>query len=79
MRRTLATRRSGSLSAFPYVVAAFGNSGGNRRGLFGPYAIGWAKGSTGSATGGLVFLGALTLVAFVLTRHIQASSDDRCF
>ncbi|WNM34788.1 MFS transporter [Streptomyces sp. Li-HN-5-11] len=49
------------------VAVAVVNSIGNLGGFFGPYAIGWAKGSSGSATGGLLLLGALTAVAFVLT------------
>lgn len=53
------------------VAVAVVNSIGNLGGFFGPYAIGWAKGSTGSATGGLLFLGALTAVAFVLTLAIR--------
>ncbi|MGW3563868.1 MFS transporter [Streptomyces sp. NPDC000941] len=53
------------------VAVAVVNSIGNLGGFFGPYAIGWAKGSTGSATGGLLFLGTLTAVAFVLTLAIR--------
>ncbi|ADI03971.1 transporter transmembrane protein [Streptomyces bingchenggensis BCW-1] len=53
------------------VAVAMVNSIGNLGGFFGPYAIGWAKRSTGSATGGLLFLGGLTAVAFVLALTIR--------
>ncbi|MGP3769641.1 MFS transporter [Streptomyces sp. SDT5-1] len=53
------------------VAVAVVNSVGNLGGFFGPYAIGWAKDSTGSATGGLLFLGGLTVLAFVLTVTIR--------
>ncbi|MEU4892721.1 MFS transporter [Streptomyces sp. NPDC044780] len=53
------------------VAVAVVNSIGNLGGFFGPYAIGWAKDSTGSATGGLIFLGGLVLVAFLLTLALR--------
>ncbi|MFJ9626092.1 MFS transporter [Streptomyces sp. NPDC101175] len=53
------------------VAVAVVNSIGNLGGFFGPYTIGWVKDSTGSATGGLVFLGGLTALAFVLTVAIR--------
>ncbi|MFJ9558449.1 MFS transporter [Streptomyces fuscichromogenes] len=53
------------------VAVAVVNSIGNLGGFFGPYAIGWVKDSTGSATGGLVFLGALTALAFALTMTVR--------
>ncbi|MFI0816257.1 MFS transporter [Streptomyces sp. NPDC021098] len=56
------------------VAVAVVNSISNLGGFFGPYAIGWAKDSTGSATGGLLFLGGLTAVACVLTFAVRVSS-----
>ncbi|WP_281048213.1 MFS transporter [Streptomyces himastatinicus] len=56
------------------VAVAVVNSIGNLGGFFGPYAIGWAKDSTGSATGGLMFLGGLTAVACVRTFAVRVSS-----
>lgn len=43
------------------------NSIGNLGGFAGPYAIGLVKGSTGSATAGLIFLSGLLVVSFLMT------------
>ena len=43
------------------------NSIGNLGGFAGPYAIGLVKGSTGSATAGLIFLSSLLVVSFLMT------------
>ena len=43
------------------------NSIGNLGGFAGPYVIGLVKGSTGSATAGLIFLSGLLVVSFLMT------------
>ncbi|MCW2241411.1 MFS transporter [Azospirillum canadense] len=43
------------------------NSIGNLGGFAGPYLIGLVKGSTGSATAGLIFLSGLLVVSFLMT------------
>jgi ACS family tartrate transporter-like MFS transporter len=42
------------------------NSIGNLGGFVGPYAVGWFTKATGQPASGLIFLAALTLVAFVM-------------
>ena len=44
------------------------NSIGNLGGFAGPYLVGLAKGSSGDPSSGLLFLGGLLLLAFLLTR-----------
>jgi MFS family permease len=54
---------SGSAAAAGIAVI---NSIGNLSGFFGPYAMGWIKDATGSFTGGLLLIAALTLVAMMI-------------
>jgi len=56
------------------VAIAAINSIGNLGGFVGPYALGYAKDSTGSNTAGLIFLAALLAVAFVMTAAIRLRS-----
>jgi MFS transporter, ACS family, tartrate transporter len=51
---------SGSAAAAGIAVI---NSIGNLAGFFGPYAMGWIKDATGSFTGGLLLIAALSVVA----------------
>lgn len=57
------------------AIAAI-NSVGNLGGFVGPYALGVAKDATGSSKGGLVFLSALVLIAFVMAVLIRLRKDD---
>lgn len=53
------------------VSIAIINSIGNLGGFVGPFAIGYIKGSTNSATTGLMFLAALVVVSFFMTLFIR--------
>jgi MFS transporter, ACS family, tartrate transporter len=57
------------------AIAAI-NSVGNLGGFVGPYAIGVAKGATGSSKGGLIFLSALVLIAFVMAVLIRLRTRE---
>jgi len=54
-----------SRSTAAVSIAAI-NSIGNLGGFVGPYAVGWFTKATGQPSSGLIFLAALTLVAFVM-------------
>lgn len=53
------------------VSIAIINSIGNLGGFVGPFAIGYIKGATSSATTGMLFLAALLVVAFLMTYFIN--------
>ncbi|MFK3777646.1 MFS transporter [Agrobacterium sp. NPDC089420] len=52
------------------------NSIGNLGGFVGPYAMGYAKTTTGSALGGLIFLAILLVVAFFMTWFMRFPTSD---
>ncbi|MBV6759168.1 MFS transporter [Rhodococcus opacus] len=56
------------------VAIAAINSIGNLGGFAGPYALGFAKDSTGSSTAGLIFLSALLVIAFAMAMAIRLKS-----
>jgi ACS family tartrate transporter-like MFS transporter len=58
------------------VSVAVINSIGNLGGFAGPYALGWMKDRTGDPAKGLLFLAALTLVAFVMTAAARLDGSD---
>jgi ACS family tartrate transporter-like MFS transporter len=58
------------------VAIAAINSIGNLGGFVGPYALGFAKDSTGSSTAGLLFLSALLVVAFGMTAAIKLNTTS---
>ena len=47
------------------------NSIGNLSGYFGPTAMGWARDTTGSFSGGLLVIAALAVVAMVIVLVLQ--------
>jgi MFS transporter, ACS family, tartrate transporter len=59
------------------VAVAAINSIGNLGGFVGPYALGFAKDTTGSATAGLVFLSVLLVIAFVMAAAIKLNTTSR--
>jgi ACS family tartrate transporter-like MFS transporter len=61
------------------VSIAVINSVGNLGGFVGPFAIGYIKGSDGSATHGLLFLSGLLVASFLMTMFIrltERASDE---
>ncbi|MGF0524075.1 MFS transporter [Agrobacterium pusense] len=52
------------------------NSIGNLGGFVGPYAMGWAKTTTGSSLGGLLFLAVLLVVSFFMTWFMKFPASD---
>ena len=57
------------------VSIAVINSIGNLGGFVGPFAIGYIKGQSHSATTGLIFLAALLVVSFLMTVFIRIAED----
>jgi ACS family tartrate transporter-like MFS transporter len=57
------------------VSIAIINSIGNLGGFVGPFFIGYVKGSTNSATTGLMLLAGLVLVAFFMTVFIRIAEQ----
>jgi ACS family tartrate transporter-like MFS transporter len=52
------------------------NSIGNLGGFAGPYLIGVARGWAGGQAGGLLFLSALLLIAFLITYFVRLAGKD---